>query len=394
MKSKINELKKRQTSIGDKEAFARLIMNNIPQIIFWVNDKYEIQGVNKHFLTTYKIPESAAIGKKAHLFTIDINEKDETIHKIGEVFQSRKTIYNHTQHFEIAIKGKRLQLWVRQNYIPLFNTNKEINGVLITTIDISKQKLDEAKLKAYNQQLLRSNKELEQFAYIASHDLRTPLTTIISFIQILKKSAAPKLNQEELQMMDFISKGAQNMEQLVNAILEFSKINNGEIKLETIVLAEVMETIQSEIQAILKVKNATLHFKEIPETIIADKVKIKQLLQNLITNAVKFSKKGVDPIIKIFGIENANYWQFQIVDNGIGLEEAYSDKIFKLFQRLHNATEYEGTGIGLSLCKKIVDLHEGEIWVESELGKGSTFHFTIKKLAQTAKQEKMLGNLF
>jgi len=92
-------------------------MDNIPQIIFWVNEEYEIQGINKHFLNSYKIPESAAIGKKVHVFTIDINEKDDTIHKIGEVLASKKTIYNHTQHFEKEVKGKRLQLWVRQNYI-------------------------------------------------------------------------------------------------------------------------------------------------------------------------------------------------------------------------------------------------------------------------------------
>ena len=237
----------------------------------------------------------------------------------------------------------------------------------------------EVQLQAYNQKLIRSNKELEQFAYIASHDLRSPLTTVISFINILQQSAATKLNAKEHEMMGFISKGAQNMEQLVNAILEFSKINNAGLELTVFSPSNLLEVLQLELSAILKAKNAKITIGPMPESIKADRVKIKQLLQNLITNGIKFSKKEVDPIVQVDCIEHIDYWEFQITDNGIGIQKEYYEKIFKLFQRLHSAAQYEGTGIGLSLCKKIVELHEGEIWIESEEGEGSTFFFTIGK---------------
>lgn len=237
----------------------------------------------------------------------------------------------------------------------------------------------EQQLQAYNQKLVRSNKELEQFAYIASHDLRSPLTTVISFINILQKSVAKKLSTKEHEMMGFISKGAHNMEQLVNAILEFSKINNGGLELTTFSPSKLLEIIQLELSATLKEKNAKIFIGSMPESVLADRVKIKQLLQNLITNGIKFSKDGEMPIVQVSCITDKDYWQFKVVDNGIGIDKEYNEKIFKLFQRLHSAAEYEGTGIGLSLCKKIVELHEGDIWVESEIGKGSTFFFTIKK---------------
>ncbi len=237
----------------------------------------------------------------------------------------------------------------------------------------------EQQLQAYNQKLIRSNKELEQFAYIASHDLRSPLTTVISFINILQKSIANKLNAREHEMMGFISKGAENMEQLVNAILEFSKINNGGLELKMFSPTKLLEVIQLELSASLQTKNAKIFIGTLPDSIVADRVKIKQLLQNLITNAIKFSRDGVVPIVQVSCISEKDYWQFQVVDNGIGIDKEYNEKIFKLFQRLHSAAQYEGTGIGLSLCKKIVELHEGEIWVESEKGKGSTFFFTILK---------------
>ena len=394
MKQQINNLQDINNTLGNREDFSRLIMNNIPQAIFWVDEHLNIMGANKHFHNIYRLKEGEEIGKKVHVFTIDINEKDETISIIKEVLRSKKAVYNHHQHFEIKRKTKQLLLWVRQNYIPLLNDFNEIIGVLVTTVDISKEKIDEAQMETYNRQLVRSNKELEQFAYIASHDLRSPLTNIISFITLLKKSIATKLNEEERVLMNFIASGAQDMEERVNAILEFSKINDGAIKLQVFSISALLETLQKEMKVTLLNKNAHIVIQEIPNTIVGDQLQIKQLLKNLITNSIKFIKKDTHPIIVISCIEDTNYWRFKIVDNGIGIEEEHHDKIFKLFQRLHPSSDYEGTGIGLPLCKKIVVLHGGEIWVESEIGKGSTFFFTIKKPASVTKREKMLRNFF
>lgn len=291
--------------------------------------------------------------------------------KLGSILSICFLIFAGTKWYNKTLSDRNILL---EDYNQTLNLEIEerqkIQGILENK---------EFQLQAYNQKLVRSNKELEQFAYIASHDLRSPLNTVISFINILQKSVAEKLSTKEHEMMGFISSGAKNMEQLVNAILEFSKINNGGLELKKFSPTKLLEIIQLELSATLKEKNAKIFIGAMPESILADRVKIKQLLQNLITNGIKFSKNGEMPIVQVSCIADKDYWQFKVVDNGIGIDKEYNEKIFKLFQRLHSAAQYEGTGIGLSLCKKIVELHEGEIWLESEVGKGSTFFFTIKK---------------
>jgi len=223
-----------------------------------------------------------------------------------------------------------------------------------------------------------SNLQLENFAFFASHDLQTPLRSIISFTQLLQLKLAGKLSKEEGEYMNFIISATKNMKDLVTDLLTYSSINKTQIKLKEIQVFKCLNELMVELNELIKENKATINLENINQNIQADPIKIRQVFQNLITNAIKFTIKGNKPIIKIIGSENANKWIFSVADNGIGIDDIYKEKIFLLFKRLHS-NEYEGTGIGLALVKKIIDQHNGEIWFTSEQNRGTTFYFSIPK---------------
>ena len=238
----------------------------------------------------------------------------------------------------------------------------------------SKKEMEEVKRLAH--QLKLKNKEMEQFAYIASHDLQEPLRTVISFIQLLKRKYDHKLDEEGHNLMRFITDASGRMSQLIEGLLNYSRLGKyGDAK--SVNLNTVVKIILEDMKAVVDETGATFKIDALP-TIQGYELEIRQLFQNLISNALKFKKENISPIIKISASFEKPYWTFAVNDNGIGIEAKYQERIFNIFQRLHNRTEYEGTGIGLANCRKIVDIHQGKIWVESQLGTGSTFFFTIK----------------
>lgn len=221
--------------------------------------------------------------------------------------------------------------------------------------------------------------ELENFAYIASHDLKTPLRNIVSFSQVLKRSIKPRLKPEEFKYLNFIEKGTKEISLLLEDLLAFAQNNKRQLKVEKIQLPHFVEQVISSIDVAIKEKNANINFILADEFIHADTVKLNQLLQNLLLNALKFQPPHQIPSVDIFQTTNQREWQFEIKDNGIGIEPEYQEKIFKIFKRLHPRETYEGTGIGLATCKKIVEQHGGRIWLNSTPGLGSSFFFTIPR---------------
>lgn len=241
--------------------------------------------------------------------------------------------------------------------------------------DVTKEK--EAVLKKFAAEKSKT-KQLEQFAYIASHDLQEPLRTVRSFTTVICEDYGELFDDEGQNILNAILVSTRRMSDLINGLLNYSKIGRSS-KLSDISLKKVIDDIQSDLSTVLEEQNAKIELGFIPEHFNGYVLEIRQLIQNLITNATKFQRPGVSPRIKIDSSEYSHHWQFSVSDNGIGMEAKYLDRIFEIFQRLHNTNDYAGTGIGLAYCKKIVELHEGEIWVESEVGKGSTFHFTVSK---------------
>lgn len=233
-------------------------------------------------------------------------------------------------------------------------------------------------LEGANKELARSNSELEQFAYVASHDLQEPLRMMAGFSALLADEYKGKLSTDADEYLTLIIDGAKRMHSLVNDLLEFSRVGRVAANFTQVNLEKVVDSVLSrDLKGAIMEVGAEVSRDPLP-VITADSIQMTQLFLNLIGNAIKFHG-AKSPRIHISAKEEDSFWQFSVRDNGIGIKPEYSEKIFLIFQRLHDRKEYPGTGIGLAICKKIVEQHKGKIWVSSTLGEGATFHFTIAK---------------
>lgn len=232
-----------------------------------------------------------------------------------------------------------------------------------------------AELKDANTNLLRSNRELEQFAYVASHDLQEPLRAVNSYTQLLARKYQSNLDAKADKYIGYIVEGANRMQQLIEDLLNFSRIGTEGKELQPIALETILAQVLCHLKVAIIKSQAIVTHEPLP-TIKGDKTQLIQLFQNLIANAIKF-RKSEPPEVHIKGVQQDKKWLISVSDNGIGMEEEYFERIFVIFQRLHSRTEYPGTGIGLAVCKRIVECHGGRIWVESTLGVGTTFYLTI-----------------
>ncbi len=235
-------------------------------------------------------------------------------------------------------------------------------------------------LETKNQGLQNANKELERFAYVASHDLKTPLRNVNSFLNLIQRKIRKGQTEEISEYLEFAILNAKRMYTLIEDILEFSRFSNGEFAFKNEALNDIIDLTIDNIRDTIHSKNAVIHYTNLP-TIYCNKTQMISLFQNLIENGLKYNQSNV-PSINITCEDNVKGYEILISDNGIGIEKRYQDRIFEMFYRLHNQGEYEGSGIGLSSCKKIVTYHGGEIKVKSEIGKGSTFVLSLPKISQ------------
>jgi PAS domain S-box-containing protein len=265
--------------------------------------------------------------------------------------------------------------WVLVNGFPNLDENGIIKNIITTNTDITDRKKMEFELQKTLDKMRYLNKELERFAYVASHDLQEPLRMISSFSQLLEKRYKDKLDEDADEFIEYIVDGAKRMQKLINDLLIYSRVGRGDepfIPIDTnVVLKNVIKNLKQSIDD----TNAEITHDILP-TVIANESEMIQLFQNLISNAIKFHRED-PPYIHVSAKLENDEWIFSVKDNGIGIDSKYFDRIFIIFQRLHKKDEYGGTGIGLAVCKKIIQRHGGKIWVESEKGKGSTFYFSI-----------------
>lgn len=268
---------------------------------------------------------------------------------------------------------------------PIYNDNGEFIAAFGIHTNISERKHAEKELNQLNESLIKqtkelaiSNAELEQFAYVASHDLQEPLRMISSFLTQIKKKYDPLLDEKGRQYIHFASDGAQRMKQIIIDLLSYSRVGRMEEPLEYINLNELVIEIKALLKRQIEELGAVIEYERLP-VILSLKTPLRHLFLNLIENGLKYQNKGNIPWIKITCVDSSAHWHFTIKDNGIGISSEYFDKIFVIFQRLHHKEEFSGSGMGLAICKKSVEYLGGKIWVESEEGKGSSFHWTILK---------------
>jgi PAS domain S-box-containing protein len=336
-----------------------------------------IEYVNQKFTDVTGYSAAETLGKNLRSFKNGFSSPDEfnaiwnTVLKEGiwqGAFQNRK-------------KNGEL-FWESGSISAILNTRGEITHFLEVKKDATERRQIEETLEKYATELKISNAELENFAYLASHDLQEPLRMISSFLNLLKRRQGHVLDKESTKFIDFAVEGADRMETLIHDLLEYSRVGGNKEKFTTTDLNELWPYVQEVFKLTIEKKNAIIRIGPLP-VIIANKTLLNNLFLNLIENALKYSHKN-NPIIEVGYTEEKQEWIFYVKDNGIGIRPEYFEKIFIIFKRLHVKGDYPGTGIGLAICKKIVDIHKGRIWVESEPGNGSEFYFTIPKLPEPA----------
>ncbi|WP_276253127.1 sensor histidine kinase [Halomontanus rarus] len=229
--------------------------------------------------------------------------------------------------------------------------------------------------KTYERRLEESNKRLEQFAYAASHDLQEPLRMISSYLQLIENRADDELTEETEEFLEFAINGADRMRDMIDGLLAYSRVETQGEPFEPVDLDEVVADVQDNLDVRITESDADVEVDELPR-VLGDENQLHQVFQNLLSNAIEYSGDE-PPQVSISAVRNGSMWEVSVRDEGIGIEPDEQDRIFEVFQRLHSQNDHEGSGIGLALCERIVERHGGEIWVESELGAGSTFTFTL-----------------
>jgi light-regulated signal transduction histidine kinase (bacteriophytochrome) len=244
-------------------------------------------------------------------------------------------------------------------------------------MDITERKLAEERQAELVEELRRSNAELEQFAYVASHDLQEPLRMVASYTQLLGRRYKGRLDDDADEFIDYAVDGANRMQTLINDLLTYSRVGTRGRELVPTDTHAAFEAACANLRTAIEESGATVTSEELP-VVMGDHTQLVQLFQNLLANAIKF--RSEEPVEVHVGAERREgEWLLWVADNGIGIDEHYAERIFRIFQRLHGKGEYSGTGIGLAVCKKIVERHGGRIWVESSPGRGATFYFTLRR---------------
>jgi PAS domain S-box-containing protein len=329
--------------------------------------------VNKRLCEILGYPEQELLGKHvkdiSHPEDRDVTDAERARIRNGEIESAR---------FEKRyIRADGTVVWCRIA-IALVRDVFDMPAYEVAVFDdITDRKKAEAALHEAHEELKRSNAELEQFAYVASHDLQEPLRMVASYTQLLARRYDERLDSDAREFMSYIVDGASRMKQLIEDLLAYSRVGTKGIAFANVSAEAALRRALFNLRGGIAEAGAAVTHDPMP-TLPADEVQLGQLFQNLIGNALKFRSQA-DPKIHIVVTESAAEFAFEVRDNGIGIEPQYFERIFMVFQRLHNKGEYPGTGIGLAICKKVVERHGGRIWVESRPGEGSSFFFTLPK---------------
>jgi PAS domain S-box-containing protein len=331
----------------------------------------EILSYNRRFVDMWGIPaevlESGSDECALEAVLSKLSAPDEFLQRVKQLYASR----HETSHEEVYLRDGRT---LDRYSAPMIGSDGQYYGRIWYFRDVTERKRAEEKLKQTVADLARSNKDLEQFAYVASHDLQEPLRMVSSYTQLLARRYEGKLDATADKYIAYAVDGANRMQRLIEDLLAYSRVGTRARGFAAVDVAAVIEQALANLKAAIEKSGAVVTHGPLP-VVVHDKLLLVQLFQNLIGNAIKFHVEA--PRIHVSAEQKGDEWVLAVRDNGIGIDPQYAERIFTIFQRLHTNEEYAGTGIGLAICKKIVERRGGRIWVESQPGRGSTFYFTV-----------------
>ncbi|MGD9897935.1 MAG: PAS domain S-box protein [Calditrichaceae bacterium] len=351
--------------LRDREEILRSMINAISESVILIKTDGTILAINNTFAQRLsKTPEEMA-GKC--IFDFILNDMRGIIkeHFNGVIYKGIP------YRFEQTISGRLINISI----YPVFNSAGEVNRLAVFGYDITERKNAEDEQKKTLSELKRSNDELEQFAYVASHDLQEPLRMVASYLQLLEKRYKDSLDEDARVFISYAVDGATRMKSLINDLLAYSRVGTRGNPFGPTDFHDAVDRALLNLQKKIEETHAVIEYENLP-ILMADFSQITRLFQNMIDNAIKF-RGNANPKIKIEATQSGSSWIFTITDNGIGIAREYHERIFVIFQRLHSIKNYSGTGIGLAVCKKIVERHGGRIWLDSKNEGGTTFYFTI-----------------
>ena len=329
---------------------------------------------NQAFLDLCGYSENEMIGKNCRLLQGVDTEP-------GAITRLHKAVVSNTDA-RVNIKNYRKDgspFWNDLVISPIKNDVGQTTHFMGMQLDITDRIKQVEELKQARLKLEQSNQELEEFTYAASHDLQEPLRMVSSYLQLLEKRYGKAFDDDAKVFIAYAVEGANRMQSLINDLLTLSRVSTTAKKFKLVSFSEIINRAQFNLKLLLDETHAKIVVSDLPQ-LPADSVQMVQLLQNLIANAVKYRRPGVKPVIKISAIDSGDHYEFSVADNGIGIEPQYFSRIFNIFQRLHTRDEYPGTGVGLTICNKIIERHHGELWVQSNSPHGSVFKFRLPKI--------------
>ena len=381
LEREIAERKRAEEALLEIEEFNSSILNNSPNPMLVIDPDTSVRYANPALEKVTGFASAEIIGRKAPYPWWP----EETVHQTsGELL---KAMQEGLQRFEKLLQKKNGEhFWVEITSATV-RKEEEFNYYLSNWVDITERKRAEdekeiliRRLEATNQKLAESNKELQDFVYVASHDLREPLRKISTFGRLLQETLAGRLDEDQQENFEFMIDGANRMQEMVDAILSYSRVITKAKPSEVVDLNRIIDDLEGlELSDRLEETAGTITVPEPLPPVYADPSQVRQLFQNMIVNGLKYHRQGKPPEVTIRASETDDMVRAEVSDNGIGIAGDYYDDVFTMFRRLNPRKDYEGTGIGLTVCKRIVKRHGGEIWISSTPGEGSTFYFTLPK---------------
>ncbi len=368
----VTEQRRAKEALAHERDLLHALMDNIPDTIYFKDRDSRFTRVNQAQARALGLSSpQAAIGKSDMDF-FPPEQAEAAYAAEREIIETGRPLIGQVEKVKWADGQVR---WVSATKVPIVDAQGRVTGIVGISRDITERVQAERALEEKARELARSNADLEQFAYVISHDLREPLRMVASYLRLLREEYGDQLDAEADEFIQYAVDGATRMQVMVRDLLEYSRLGRNRGSFGPTDCGRVLEHALDNLLLAVRENEAVITYDRLP-TVWGDETQLEQLFQNLIGNAIKFRSQE-SPRVHVSAKQAADGWRFSVRDNGIGLDPAQADRIFEIFQRLHTSREYEGTGIGLAICKKIVERHGGRIWVESQPGQGATFYFTL-----------------